>query len=323
MTLDRDRRRLLLALLASVLIVVVGWTLRSGGGDEQSGTTQPPPPTAPADGFRWVGSGHVVVSVPDDWESETSGCAEPPCPGGGGGSAQRPTVSIGFTLDDSVSPRDETVLIDGTAAVRAPVTCDAEGCTGRIVVPSEHAVVLVRGASEADVDELLDGVHVLDDRVAVPETRFAERPAPTDARRFREWAESLGLQVEYEPVDGEVPGHVVEVDPPTGTVVAVGTTVRASVVGPIPPEPGCGDLRLLADGFQVYPFESTVRVTLDAGEELDWEATGECADAVTIDQSNPAVPSWVVPFCSDLTESAAATCAGGMARIGAVVVTRR
>ncbi|HET7690985.1 MAG TPA: PASTA domain-containing protein [Nocardioidaceae bacterium] len=322
--MSHDRRRLVLAALVSALIVVVAWVLRSVGGDEEPvQTTEPPPPTAPADGFRWVGSGHVVVSVPDDWESQTSGCAEPSCPGGGGGSAQRPTVSIGFSVDDSVSPRDEAVLIDGTAAVRAPATCDVDGCTGRIVVPSEHVVVLVRGASAADVDELLDGVHVLDDRVAVPEFRYSEKPSGTDARRFREWAESLGLRVEYEPVDGEVPGRVVSVEPPTGSVVAVGTTVRAHVVGPIPAEPDCSDLRLVADGFQVYPFEGTVRVSLDPGEDLTWKATGACAEAVTLDDTNPVVPSWVVPFCSGLAESAAATCAGGTARIGAAVVTRR
>jgi len=319
--MSHKQRRLLLAVLASIVILVGGWAVRVlAGDDEPSSAPQPPVPTAPADGFRWVGSGHVVVSVPDDWESETSSCGEPPCEGGGGG-ALRPTVSVGFSLDDLVSPRDETVLIDGVAAVRAPAACDTDGCTGRIVVPSEHAVVVVRGASGAEVDALLDGVHVLD-RVAVPETRFSDAPSSTDARRFREWAESLDLQVEYVPVKGDVPGQVVGVEPPTGTVVPAGTTVLARVVGPIPAEPDCGDLRLVVDGWQVYPFESTVRVTLGAGEDLPWEATGACADAVTLDESSPAVPSWTVPFCSGLDESASATCAGGMARLGSVVVTR-
>lgn len=318
--MDRNRRRLLLAIAASIVIVLAGWLLRPGG-DETEPPRVLPPPSGPPEDHVWVGSGHVVVAVPGDWETDTTGCTTPPC-GGDGGGEQRPTVSVGFTSEDAVSPRDEAVVIDGVAGVRSPVSCDAVGCSGRIVVPAEHAFVAVSGASEDEVVELLDSVHVLEDLVAVPETRYADKPATTDARRFREWAESLGLTVRYETVAGEVPGQVVRAEPRTGSMVEVGSEVVATVVGPLPAQPECDDLRLVVDGWQVYPFEDLVRVTLTEGEHLRWEARGPCAGEVVLDDSNPAVPTWLVPFCSGLQEQVAATCAGGQARLGSVVVTR-
>ncbi|HSV37801.1 MAG TPA: hypothetical protein VLI04_03500 [Nocardioidaceae bacterium] len=316
--MTRTRSRLLAAIVASSVIVAGGWALRDR--NDEGPPSQAAPPTAPPDGFDWVGSGHVVVSVPEDWESDTTGCTEPPC--GGDGGETRPTVRVGFTPEDQVSPRDEAVTIDGVAAVRSPVTCDGPACSGRILVPAEHVVVTVSGATEDEVIELLDGVHVLEDLAAVPETRYSEQPDGTDARRFREWAESLGLTVRYEEVDGDVPGQVLAAEPPTGTVVEVGSEVVAQVVSPVPPEPACDDLRLVVDGWQVYPFEEPVRIDLVSGEKLVWEATGACAAAVRIDDSDPALPIWLAPFCSGLDERAAATCAAGQTRIGSAVVTR-
>jgi len=315
---NRTRSRLLAAIVASSVIVAGGWALRDR--DDDPSPSLPPPPTAPPDGFDWVGSGHVVVSVPEDWESDASGCTEPACEGGGG--EARPTVRVGFTTEDQVSPRDEAVTIDGVAAVRSPVTCDGSECNGRILVPAERAFVIVSGATEDEVVELLDGVHVVEDLAAVPETRYSEQPDETDARRFREWAESLGLTVRYQEVEGDVPGQVVAAEPATGTVVEVGSEIVAQVVGPVPPEPACDDLRLVVDGWQVYPFEEPVRVGLVAGEDLVWEATGACASSVRIDDRDPALPIWLAPFCSGLEERTAATCAAGQARIGSVVVTR-
>lgn len=317
----RARRRLVAAAVGAVVIVVGGWLMREVMDSEQRQTVTPtPPPTAAPDGFRWVGSGHVVVAVPDGWVADT-GCGRPPC-NAGEDEEQVSTVTVGFTPDDTVSPQDETVTIDGVAAIRSPVHCDDTGCTGRILVPAEHAVVQVTGATEREVSVLLDGVHVLDEQVAVPETRYAERPVGTDARRFKEWARSLGLAVQYEEVAGEVPGQVVDVQPPTGTMVAVGTTVVARVAGPIPAEPPCEDLRVEVAGQQVYPSTGTVRVTLVKGEKLLWRATGACKDLVALDRSDPSVSTWVVPLCTTLQDAAVATCVAGQARLGSAVITR-
>lgn len=321
--MDRSRRRLLTAAVAAVVIVVGGWLLRGAMDSDDRQVVQPtPPPTAAPDGHRWVGSGHVVVAVPDDWASDTSGCERPPCKAGEG-EEQVSTVTVGFTPDDTVSPQDEAITIDGVAAVRSPIECRDGGCSGRVLVPAEHAVVQVDGASEREVSLLLDGVHVLEELVAVPETRYAERPSGTDARRFKEWAQSLGLVVQYEEVAGTVPGQVVEVQPATGTMVDVGTTVVAKVAGPIPAEPSCENLRVEAAGQQVYPSTGTVRVTLAKAEKLAWTATGACKDVVRLDRSDPSVSTWVVPLCTTLDEAAQATCVAGQARLGSAVVTRR
>ncbi len=333
--MSRDRRRLLVAVVAALVIIAGGWLLRRGG-DEPAAAPSAPPPTAPPDGFQWVGSGHVVVAVPSEWEADDTGCERPPCSAGGDG-GRVSTVSIAFTLDDEVSPRDESVRIDGVAALRSEVDCVGSGCTGRVLVPAEHVVVVVKGASEDEVESLLDGVHVLEDLVAVPETRYADRPAATDARRFRDWAESLGLQVTYQAVvmRDEPAGAVPSAQPPTGTMVEPGSTVVAHVVGPVPDEPACTDLRVTAGGEQVYPSTEPVRVTLEVGQGLDDMRVGSCAEHVTLagidrkvlDRRGVAQApgtvtlTWRMPFCGTLDESARSTCLGGSARLGSAVVT--
>lgn len=329
--MSRDRKRLLLALAAAVLIVAGGWLVRAMVDPTDETPALPPPPSAPPEGYRWVGSGHVVIGIPQDWESDDTGCEAPPCNRGGEGE-RRSTVSISYTAEDEVSPQDQSVTLDGTSALRSPIDCDTTGCTGRILVPSEHAVVVVKGVSEDEVAQLLDGVHVLDDLVAVPEIRFAPEPQETDALRFAEWARTLDLDVELRPVEGEVPGQVLGTEPPTGTMVEPGTTVVADVVRPVPEEQDCTSLLLYvrteAGRKQVYPPKETVRLELGVGDLFSYEVEGSCGGIVTPDISPRAVTrrpgsvvvTWSVAECDTLVPEVAATCGAGEARLGAVVV---
>ncbi|MEO9323068.1 PASTA domain-containing protein [Nocardioides sp. C4-1] len=254
-TRTRRRRGLAAGAAAAVVAVVGGLGVaqvvagddpaRDGGQD----VVATEPDVAPA-GYRYVGLGRAAIAVPEEWAPDEVEC---------NGTPTTSTYVVGASgvgcMMLSVFPDDTDVVrvdpgrqvdtsawaateVDGVPALRSPVAEMTQDpalggspiTSAQVYLPDDDALFTVESTvSRERVDELLDGVVRLDDRVGVP--GFADlgadggRADDAYVRRL----EALGLEVELLPQLDRMqrpPGEVIDVEPRPGTVVAPGSTVQ-------------------------------------------------------------------------------------------------
>lgn len=254
-TRTRRRRGLAAGAAAAVVAVVAGLGVaqvvagddpaRDGGQD----VVATEPDVAPA-GYRYVGLGRAAIAVPEEWAPDEVGCNGTPTTstyvvGASGVGCMMLTVFPDDTDIVRVDPGRQVdtsawvpTEVDGVPALRSPVA-EAEQdpalggrpiTSAQVYLPDDDALFTVESTvSPERVDELLDGVVRLDDRVGVP--GFAD--LGTDGGRaddaYVRRLEALGLQVELLPQLDRMqrpPGEVIDVEPRPGTVVAPGSTVQ-------------------------------------------------------------------------------------------------
>ncbi len=216
----------------------------SDGGANDDASAAPAPPV----GTRYVGVGHAVIAVPEEWSTNAHQCGTPTEPTALVDIGAICMMYVPYPADtDSVEVRPSyegeeftdwvPIQIGGLDALRSPdeefeETLGADGAKGRAIygasvyVPSENAVFRARSSNAQErVDALLDTVAVVEGYVAVPGFRVAEKP-------YLETLAELGLRADEVPgdrVDGLGSGTVTDVDPEPGTLVPPGATVRVGV----------------------------------------------------------------------------------------------
>lgn len=206
----------------------------------------------PPDGTRWVGSGGVVVAVPDWWTTGETRCGAP----------VEDTVYFdsGAIYDCAYSVDPATVrevsslaVVDNSNGRYDPDELDGqceewfEGvCRRLFAVPGTDIVlaVTIHERGDGDFDEIRESGRALPDGVTtVPLEVDGSTPAwgaePAVARALAEAIEAAGLDADVETVepdpDGDVadlpPGSLLGVRPDLGTPVEAGSTVTISVMG--------------------------------------------------------------------------------------------
>lgn len=256
--------RLLIALLA------LGGTLLLGGcgnlsGNEDAGVPDPP------SGMRWVGSGQVVVAVPEWWTTGETRCSAPVedtvyfdqagqarCADAPAPAAVR-EVSALAVLDAAsgygellVRDMDPIGEVDGREVVESK-GCEEwfEGvCRRLFAVPSEGVVFAVTLAekSDGDYEAIRDSLHILPETsTTVPlATRdgwtpaWGAEPEVTDAlvRQLKDAGLSVETKTAERPSNDDggdyasLPeGSLLDVRPALGGVIDVGGTVTVTVSG--------------------------------------------------------------------------------------------
>lgn len=259
----RKRRRRSLAAVAgvaAVIVAIIGTAAIVTGQDNDPNGTDPsvrqPVHPIPPDS-RLVGVGHAAIAVPQGWATNKTGCGTP----------LADTVIINVTgvpacliprppgvSDVDISVREtrpnypsfthaNQIDIDGADARRTPVDCiSGTGgfagpgkpprpvCTQAIWVPTESALFVATTPHAASTERLLDTVHIVAGRVAVPQSNLIGDPPGVRARFVRS-AERLGLVVETttKKASGFSHGSILGVSPPTGTIVRVGSTIHLTL----------------------------------------------------------------------------------------------
>lgn len=251
------RRRTLtfgLASAAAVAIVAGGTALLTAPGSAPS--PQPPAtsptPTAPVTGQRLVGLGRAAIAVPQLWGTNLTGCAGVPtkdtviidvgvvplC----GAPAQLPgvesvEVSQGEPGFDFTA--DQSLMVDGVAAQRQATTCESDFggtrvCTGAVYIPSLNVSFRAQSSTgAADVDRILDGIQVVSDQVGVPgyQSIALNDRQGNSGEKYLEALREAGLvgEVRTRKVPGLDAGHLLEVSPQPGEMVAPGSVVTVTL----------------------------------------------------------------------------------------------
>lgn len=258
--------RLPMPVLAVLVSVLVGGCGQSSG-DSASDPTVPAPPA----GTRWVGSGQVVVAVPDWWttgetqclapvedtvyfdRAATARCSNPPAP-----STVREVSALAVLDADSgygelvVRDMEPIGEVDGREVVESG-ECEEwfEGvCRRLFAVPSEGVVfaVTIADKSDGDYEAIRDSLHILPETsTTVPlATRdgwtpaWGAEPKVTDALVHQ--LKDAGLNVETKTAerpsnddggdyDSFPEGSLLDVSPALGSVIDVGGTVTVTVSG--------------------------------------------------------------------------------------------
>ncbi|MBZ5739589.1 PASTA domain-containing protein [Nocardioides mangrovi] len=235
------------------LVATAGLLLVACGGD----STEAEAP----DGTRWVGSGRVVVAVPDWWTTGETRCLLPvedtvywdsgavaDCADVPARSEVREASTLAVLdaehgyAEHLLTQMDPAGAVDGREVVELD-GCDAwipDVCRHVFAVPSEHVVLAVTIADEADGDyqEIRDSLRILPDgRTTVPLDIHGTTPTwgaePAYVDHLTRALEDAGLQVEVATIPAEdlTPGSLLEVEPALGSVVDEGATVTVTVAG--------------------------------------------------------------------------------------------
>jgi hypothetical protein len=260
----RRRRGLVvggLATAAVVAVAAVGVAVLPGGDDGRGRDDAPiagDPAGAdvPPEGFTYVGMGVAAVAVPDDWPRNDVECNGVPRGGStviadAGGvvcmmytpfpaDADAVTVTYVDTAPPEVASWTE-VEVDGVEALRSPTgTVEPDPGLGgepvteaSVYLPEQDVLFRVQSTVAPErVDELLDGIVVLEEHVGVPGFADLGLDGPRQGRAdeaYLERLEEAGLEVELvEQTDrmARTPGEVISVTPEPGTIVAPGSSVE-------------------------------------------------------------------------------------------------
>lgn len=212
-----------------------------------------PADDAPRPGTRWVGVGQAVIAVPDDWGTNEIRCGTPTrdtvvvdvgvvetC----ATAYPRGTTSVWIRSREAIDEVDTwtPIEVDGEPALRSPDE-RSRGFGSRYYAASvylpERDVVFTASSSVSfeAVQDLLDGIAVLDTLVAVPGFSSENYEFDDQSRARERYVRSLqeaGLQVEVvvdERMSSGIPGFVLSASPLPGTVVEPGSTVTVTVSG--------------------------------------------------------------------------------------------
>lgn len=234
------------AVVASIGIAqVIGADDPSGDGQDVATETDVPPA-----GYRYVGLGRAAIAVPDAWPRNETECNAVPKATTYVVDLDGPTCMLMSVVPpdtDAVEVGPGTgvettgwqpVEVDGEEALRSPVA-EAEQApelgggaltTVQVYLPDLDVLFTAQSTiSAANVDDLLDGIVVLDDQVGVPGFSALGLDGGRMDEEYTERLEALGLEVELLPQLDRMqrtPGEVIEVEPLPGTVVAPGTVVK-------------------------------------------------------------------------------------------------
>lgn len=243
-------RRLGTALLAA--LTVTGCASGSDIAQNADGAPPSAPPAAtatPAPGFRLVGFGDIAIEVPEAWRTNHLRCGTPvkdtvAIDVGGVRSCLIPrpkgveSVSVFQGRPGYPFAAATDVTIDGRTAARERTRCAREEgtrvCRGTVYFPAENLVFGAASSTAAEkVDEILGRIRVLPGRVGVPGHREdfgtdAELADGAYATALR--AAGLVPEVVEERRPGLPAGYVLAAEPPPGTMLRPGDTVRVTVV---------------------------------------------------------------------------------------------
>ncbi|TDW75150.1 PASTA domain-containing protein [Kribbella pratensis] len=248
------RRRRAAALSAVGVAAAVGavdGTLLLAGGPS---VTNPAPPAAstppvPA-ATRLVGIGHAAIAVPTQWATNQLHCGTPlkdtviidagpqnlceaPYPKG----VESVMVRSGMPIDFRA---DETFQLDGVRAQRQRTTCTGDNpvtvCSGAVFIPSLDVAFQAESSTNAgEVHSVLARIMIVPDKIGVPEPMFSEsNPAARFGEEYEDRLTALGLKpnIHTRKSPGSIPGTVLAVSPPAGTMLTPGATVTVTVVAP-------------------------------------------------------------------------------------------
>lgn len=243
------------------LVALVGLLLVACGNDS--------PDAEEPEGTRWVGSGRVVVAVPDWWSTGETQCLQPvedtvywdsgavaDCADAPGRSEVREASTLavldpdGGYAEQLLTQMEPAGEVDGVEVLEL-AGCDdwlPGVCRHVVAVPSEHVVLAVTIADEddGDYDEIRDSLRILPDgQTTVPLDVGMETPTwgaePRVAAELARRLEAAGLEVETTVLDpsaddvgdiADLPeGSLLDVEPALGSVVDEGATVTITVMG--------------------------------------------------------------------------------------------
>jgi hypothetical protein len=239
---QRRRRRVTwLAGIAAVVGVLVALDLAMGSPGQAPGRTDNP--DVPPDGMRLVGVGRAAIAVPEGWGTNRLRCgtpvadtvvldvgSAPAC------TTARPRGIESVRVAHGTRPpgfqADRTVPVDGEPAERSATACVDGVCRATLYVLSDRASFTAEAPTRDDVDRLLGGVRVLENRIAVP--GFASLAAMSGGASddavyadLRDYGLDPRVVLREDPLAG--PGTVLGLRPEPGTVVAPGTDVTMVV----------------------------------------------------------------------------------------------
>lgn len=323
---ERRRRALTLSLVsAAAVAVVAGGTALLSAPGTSPGPQPPvasPTPTAPVTGQRLVGIGHAAIAVPQSWGTNETRCGVP----------QKDTVVIDVGAIDACltkrpqgvesvevtegKPRfdftaDQAFTVDGVAAQRQATTCeltfgDIRVCNGTVYIPSMGGSFRAESSTgAAEVDRILEGIRVVPGQVGVPGYQsIALNRQENSGEKYLEALREAGLaaEVNTRKVSGLDAGHVLEVSPQPGEMVAPGSVVTVTVaaepegpadevrIGITSSDSGGDDYKELEDG-QIRTG-ATIRVAL--GDRIWAHASGRRASTLAgeLDGNSLAVDDW-------------------------------
>lgn len=260
----RRRRRTALAGAAAAVVAVAGIGLAVPRVGDDRATDPVGTLPAPPEGTRWVGTGRVVVAVPDRWSTGGTTCFEPV--------EDTVYVDTGAIADCAVPVRPEdadrasslAVLdsayaesqvprmmpfaeVSGREVVELP-GCDRwrpDACRHVFAVPAEDVVLAVTIAEPGDGDwqQIRDSLRILPDGLTtVPlatDEMFSATPRlGTDATyvdRLAATIDAAGLDAEVVvvPRRPDTPaGTLVDISPSLGSVIEEGARVTITVAEP-------------------------------------------------------------------------------------------
>lgn len=238
---------------AAVVVATLGAAIQIGDGTETAPNPAPAPPAPTAiapPGTQFLGIGHVVIAVPQEWPFNRERCGTPQedtvildpgptdlC------IAQRPpgvdSVRVAEGLAVASFAPHSRYTIDGVEVERQNTTCVAEAtgariCSGTVYLPSEDISFVVESSETSDdVDSMLDTIRVLKDQVAVPGFRSVNDSAQRGAAdRYLTKLDQLGLASRFEPGESAdlPPGFILGTSPRPGTMLTLGSPVTVKVV---------------------------------------------------------------------------------------------
>lgn len=235
------------------------------GGDDAASFPSPPA------GSRWVGSGQVVVAVPDWWTTGETQCFAPvedtvyfdsgavgDCPESPTPAEIRQVSALAVLAADTGYGEKEVRGMRPVAELEGREVLEREDCERwfegvcrrLFAVPSEGVVFAVTIAEEGDgsYEEIRESVRVLPDGLTTVPLSTADGWTPTwgaeppaaDALVAALEDAGLRVEIETEEVPEESPnadyvsfsaGSLLDVSPELGSVIEVGGTVTVTVAG--------------------------------------------------------------------------------------------
>jgi len=246
----RSRRRRTAGLTAAT-VVAVGAVIAGSNLLTSHGPTTPvtsPSPALVPPGTRLVGFGHAAIAIPAAWPTNKSSCGTP----------QQDTVLIddpsAAHLCASMRPNgvesvqlagwqaidfraDETVVIDGVRAQRQHTSCTEsqrnQVCRGAVGIPSLRVWFYAESSTSAEeVDRILDGIQILQERSGVPSYLSLSRgPLNPIVKDYIPLLTAAGLKSQLRPVKSPSypSGTILGVSPAVGTLLPVGAAVTVTV----------------------------------------------------------------------------------------------
>lgn len=240
---------------------IVGPSIGGSGNLATQPTTSPRGLAVPA-GTRLVGINGVAVAVPEDWSTNDTLCgfalsdtvdfndttATRACAVAGTENFSR-LLAVPLSSEWGQAWPDplngQAVDLQGLVAQRVPAKCnDSEShtgvtCSGRLIIASANAVMSVNSPNREVVDAVLDSATLIPEGyTAVPDLTGLH-----DDSEVEPLVESAGLLWENRCPDGYDcdMGPIAATDPAAGSVVLLGTTVRAVYEPGRIPDPPNGD----------------------------------------------------------------------------------